>query len=144
MSLIHATCVAFPDGALLLRAREGGGKSDLALRLIDAGARLISDDQVELKVEGEALMATAPATIRGKFEVRGLGIVAMDASPPSRVVAVVDLSDKDRIERMPEAASCEIEGVRLPLFRLHPFDASAPAKARLMVEVAAGRRTVER
>ena len=144
MPLIHATCVALEHGAVLLRAREGGGKSDLALRLIDAGARLVADDQVMVDVDGATMIASAPEAIAGKLEVRGLGIVAEAPASPTPVIAVIDLQTSGEIDRMPEAETCEIEGVTLPLFRLHPFEPSAPAKARMMVAVAAGVRAVER
>ena len=48
MMRVHGTCVAIAGRGVLLRAPSGAGKSDLALRLIDAGARLVADDQVEL------------------------------------------------------------------------------------------------
>jgi len=44
--LVHATAIAIDGRAVLLRGPSGAGKSDLALRLIDAGARLVADDQV--------------------------------------------------------------------------------------------------
>ena len=39
--------------AVLLRGPSGAGKSDLALRLIEAGARLVADDQTELVRRGQ-------------------------------------------------------------------------------------------
>ena len=42
--LVHATAVAIEGEAVLLRGASGAGKSDLALRLIDGGARLVADD----------------------------------------------------------------------------------------------------
>ncbi|MBA3881078.1 MAG: aldolase, partial [Sphingobium sp.] len=41
---LHVSCVAIGDRAVLIEGRSGAGKSDLALRLIDRGARLVSDD----------------------------------------------------------------------------------------------------
>jgi len=45
---IHATALELYGNAILLRGEPGSGKSDLALRLIHEGAKLISDDRVEL------------------------------------------------------------------------------------------------
>ena len=53
--LLHATAVAIDGRAVLLRGASGSGKSDLALRLIDAGARLVADDQSELYRRGDVL-----------------------------------------------------------------------------------------
>ena len=72
---LHVSAVAIDGRAVLIGGRSGTGKSDLALRLIDRGAVLISDDYTFVhRVQGQAL-ASAPATIAGKIEVRGVGIV---------------------------------------------------------------------
>jgi HPr kinase/phosphorylase len=136
--LVHATCVAMRTGgrwrAVLLRGPSGAGKSDLALRLIEAGARLVSDDQTVLESKGRAVIATAPASIRGLIEVRGVGIVRLArqqliAEAPLALVA--DLVPGDRVERLPEAALEDMLGMKLPLLSLAPFEASAPVKLRL-------------
>src|SRR6185312_10220968 len=69
--LLHATTVAIDGAAVLLRGPSGSGKSDLALRLIDAGARLVADDQSELRRVGEVVVVRAPDALRGLIEVRG-------------------------------------------------------------------------
>lgn len=119
---------------MLLRGPSGAGKSDLALRLIEAGARLVADDQTELSREGKAVFATSPARIAGLIEARGLGIVKLGRSQVLRRAAVallVDLVHPDRIERMPEPRHEGLLGVGLPVLPLAPFEASAPAKLRL-------------
>ena len=66
---LHATVVATRlDGAwrgVLIRGRSGAGKSDLALRLMQNGWRLVGDDWVEVFACKSALYAAAPATIAG-------------------------------------------------------------------------------
>jgi serine kinase of HPr protein (carbohydrate metabolism regulator) len=57
---VHATCVAIDGRGILIRGRSGAGKSDLALRLIDRGARLVSDDYTILAASGGRLRAAAP------------------------------------------------------------------------------------
>ena len=77
---LHASAVAIEGRAVLIGGRSGTGKSDLALRLIDRGAGLISDDYTYVRrVNGQAL-ASAPANIAGKIEVRGVGIVELDTA----------------------------------------------------------------
>jgi len=74
MLRIHGTCVALSGLGVLLRGPSGSGKSDLALRLIDGGAKLVADDQVELALDAAGrVMARAPATLSGLLEVRGIG-----------------------------------------------------------------------
>src|SRR3546814_8050780 len=48
---IHASCVAAGNGGVLILGNSGQGKSDLALRLIDRGARLVADDRCDIWFE---------------------------------------------------------------------------------------------
>jgi len=129
--LVHATTVAIGGKGILIRGRPGSGKSDLALRLIDGGARLVADDQTAIARERGALVARAPKAIAGKLEVRGLGIVNVKAAPKARLALAVDLVADAAVERMPAPTWVELLGLRLPLVRLAGFQASAPAKLRL-------------
>jgi HPr kinase/phosphorylase len=131
MTLIHGTSVTIGSDGVLLRGPSGSGKSDLALRLIDQGARLVADDQTELRREGDAVAMRAPPTIAGLLEVRGLGIVRVAAAERAWLRLVVDLVADHAIERLPEPCRCELEGVHFPVLALAPFAASAPAKLRL-------------
>ena len=126
MTQIHATAVAIGGRAVLLLAPPGGGKSDLALRLIDRGAVLVSDDQVELSLSEGRLIAAAPATIAGRLEARGVGIVEMTHISPMPVSLLIDLADLP--ERMPEPRVRALLGVEVPVVALAPFQASAPMK----------------
>jgi HPr kinase/phosphorylase len=135
---VHATSIALRQGrnwrAVLLRGPPGAGKSDLALRLIEAGWRLVADDQTELSRQGKAVIASAPARIAGLIEARGLGIVKVGRDQLVRRAAVallVDLAQPERIERLPEPAREKILGIDLPVASLAPFEASTPAKLRL-------------
>lgn len=129
MTLIHASCVAIGGRAILLTGPSGAGKSDLALRLIDRGATLVSDDQVELRVEGDVLLAAAPETIAGKIEVRGIGIVAMAHASPMPVALLIDLVSDP--ERMPEPGTRDLCGIQVPVVALAPFEVTAAVKAEL-------------
>lgn len=140
MEQTHATCVDIDGIGVLLRGPSGSGKSDLALRLIEGGARLVADDRVELAPAGGRVIASAPAALRGRIEVRGLGIVAVDAIPETSIELVVDLVAPDAVERLPAPATAEVIGLRLPLLRLAPFEASATAKVRVALKAAADRR----
>jgi serine kinase of HPr protein (carbohydrate metabolism regulator) len=129
--LVHATAVAIDGRALLLRGPSGAGKSDLALRLIDAGARLVADDQSELYRQGDRVIVRAPATIAGLLEVRGIGILRLDALAEAPVALIVDLVPAEKIERLPARFTETILGLALPRIAVMPFEASAAAKLRL-------------
>jgi len=131
---IHATCVALPEGGVLLRGESGAGKSDLALRLIDGGARLVADDRTELMRDGNRLIARAPTTIVGLIEARGVGILRLSPDqlvPEATVVLIVDLLDAAAIERLPDAMREDLLGVSLRRVALAAFESSTPAKIRL-------------
>ena len=130
---IHATAVAIDGHAVLLRGAPGAGKSDLALRLIDAGARLVVDDRSELVRRGDAIIVRPPRTIGGLIEVRGIGIMRIEGLAEAPVALIADLVAPKDVERLPERCYETILGVRLPLIALAPFEASAAVKLRLLV-----------
>jgi serine kinase of HPr protein (carbohydrate metabolism regulator) len=134
MIRVHGTCVEVAGTGVLLRGPSGSGKSDLALRLIDQGGRLVADDQVELSVVRDRVHALAPKSISGRLEVRGLGIVELAPCADATLGLVVDLASPEEVERMPEPSSVVLLGLALPLIKLAPFEASAPAKLRMAVE----------
>jgi len=135
--LIHATAVAIDTAvgpcAVLLRGPSGAGKSDLGLRLIDAGAKLIADDQTELLRRGESVIARAPATLAGLIEVRGIGIIQMEFLPEAPVRLIVDLVPAETIERLPIRATEQLLDIELGRLAVAPFEASAAAKVALAV-----------
>jgi len=137
---VHGTAVALGANAALIRGAPGSGKSDLALRclviaptaLIPCPAALVADDRVDLRRSGDRIVAEAPATIRGKLEVRGLGVLSVSCIAGAELVLVADLTRLDQIERLPDPAPVtELLGVRLPLMHIAPFTGSAPVKLLL-------------
>ncbi len=129
---LHATAVAqWGPGigwrGILISGPSGAGKSDLALRLIGRGWRLVADDYVHVFASGEALYATAPDTIRGRMEVRGVGVVCACLRGVVRLVLAVDLTES-ALERLPEPETWSLAGRSVPLLRLAGFEASAVEK----------------
>ncbi len=132
--LIHGTCVDLDGAGVLLCGPSGSGKSDLALRLIKHhGARLVADDQVRLESTFDGLAASAPASLAGLLEVRGVGIVPIAFEPGTLLTLVVDLCERAAVPRMPEPETRSLAGCAIPLLRLYPHDASAPTKLILMI-----------
>lgn len=139
---IHGTTVSLDGAGLLLRGPSGSGKSDLALRLIDQGARLVADDRTNLLLAEGALVASAPASIRGLLEVRGIGLLSLPALTSVSLALVVDLVAQNDEPRMPEPAFTDELPVALPRFALWPFAVSAPIKIRHALATLAVRPTV--
>jgi HPr kinase/phosphorylase len=129
--LVHATAVAIDGRAILLRGPPGAGKSDLALRLIDGGATLVADDQAELQQAGNQVCVRAPAAIAGLIEVRGIGILRLQALEEAPLAMCVDLLPSAEIERLPERRFEQVLGIAVPLIAVSAFEASAAAKLRL-------------
>lgn len=131
--VLHAGLIARYDGGLwrgvLVQGPPGVGKSDLALRALSAGFRLVADDRTVVWVSGGHLFGACPRPIAGLIEARGLGILPQ----PPRAFARIDLAVHCRrpdeiVERLPEFACQAIMGVTLPALDLHPLESSAPVK----------------
>jgi serine kinase of HPr protein (carbohydrate metabolism regulator) len=127
---VHATAVAIDGRAVLLRGPSGAGKSDFGLRLIDAGAHLISDDQCELRRDGDQVLVRAPETIQGLIEVRGIGVVRLPALADVPLALIADLVVPDWVERLPQPRREPILGLDVPVVAIAAFEASAVAKLR--------------
>jgi HPr kinase/phosphorylase len=136
--LVHGTAVAIDGRAVLLRGPSGAGKSDLALRLIDAGARLVADDQTELCRVGGMIVVRSPAPIAGLIELRGIGILRLEPVSRAPLALMADLIPAEALERLPEPRSETILGVAVPVLSLAPFEGSAAAKLRLALRAIAG------
>jgi serine kinase of HPr protein (carbohydrate metabolism regulator) len=124
--IVHATCIAVGGRGVLIAGRSGRGKSDLALRLIDRGAQLVSDDYTEVSPRGGRLIARAPPAIAGKIEVRGVGIVELAALDEACLCFLTDLDMAT--ERLPEPQVTTIAGLPLPSIGLSALEASAAIK----------------
>jgi len=146
--LMHASCVAFDGLGVLLVGPSGAGKSDLALRLLDEGGRgvgqerltcsLVSDDQVALARQGDHVLASAPASIEGYLEVRGIGILGgIKTVTDARLGLVVTLVKSAEVERMPHFGTqvVNILGVDIPEILVCAKEMSAAAKVRCAVQI---------
>lgn len=130
---IHASAVAIGGRAVLIGGLSGSGKSDLALRLIDRGAELISDDYTIVRRTPGGLVASAPPNIAGKIEVRGLGIVAMATATDVPVALFVDLDATP--QRLPEPGETRsLCGVAVPVVILNAHENAAPIKVELSLK----------
>lgn len=145
MSQLHANCVQIGAHGVLLRGPSGSGKSSLSLRLVHAGAFLISDDRTDLVARDGYLVASAPKTIAGMCEVRGIGIVrGLATHLECKVRVLIDLEqDESVIERMPEQVSEEICGIAIPRWTLCSSDPAIEAKISVALALATGEMRLE-
>jgi HPr kinase/phosphorylase len=123
----HATAVAIADNAVLLVGPSGSGKSDLALRLIDRGAKLISDDAVAIVTGNTGPVLSVAPNIEGLIEIRGVGVCAVESIPSAPLRMVVALSRE--MERLPkDGLTVEICGYSVPMINLVAFETSTALK----------------
>lgn len=130
--LLHASCVAIRGRGVLIAGASGSGKSDLALRLIDRGALLVSDDYTELRAEAGRLLGRAPERLAGLIEMRGVGIV--ESAALRDIPVCLYASADDMPERMPETATIAVAGVDLPSVAIAALEPSAPLKLEAALE----------
>jgi serine kinase of HPr protein (carbohydrate metabolism regulator) len=130
---IHASTVSLDGRAVMITGPSGSGKSDLALRLLDRGFSLVSDDQTIVRRDGERLLASPPPQIAGKLEIRGIGIVEMEWASDVPVALLVELTSD--IQRLPDdSRERPVLGARLPLVSIEAMTASAVSKVGLALD----------
>jgi hypothetical protein len=133
--ILHAGLIALRLGGrwagVLIEGPSGSGKSDLALRALEDGFRLVADDRVVVWASGGVAYGRAPAALVGLIEVRGQGVRRVAPVDFARVVLVaVCGASPDAIERMPDLAYADVAGVATPRLAVSAFEASAPTKLR--------------
>lgn len=138
---MHGSCAARGADAVLFLGPPGSGKSDLVLRLLNQGWRLVADDQVRLDAADGALAPSCPPALEGRLEVRGLGVFEAMAQAPAavRLRLAVALAERAAVTRLPEPDAFACLGVSVPRVTLHAFDASTPAKVELALDAVTGR-----
>ena len=128
----HAGLLALRLGGdwrgVLIEGPSGSGKSDLALRALDGGWLLVSDDRTLLWTCEGRLYGRAPDTLAGLIEARGLGILPASDRAYARIHMIARCVGAETVDRLPNDETQALLGVSLPLVRLAALEASAPAK----------------
>ena len=127
---IHSTSVVIDDNGVLILGDSGSGKSDLALRLIDNGATLISDDISICRKNSNNIYLYCPPEIKGLLEVREIGIITVPFVERIKLRLVVNLRSNNN-ERFPKDNSFRILGIKIPLINIEGKNSSAVAKIKV-------------
>lgn len=127
----EASCVSVGEAGVLLLGSPGCGKSDLALRLVDRGAFLVSDGSVNVYGDNGLLMAAPPPSRAGKLSLHGMPDVALPVMSPVVLRLAVHLSAEPEKLALPEHFECL--GKKLPLMAVNPAENSADVRVRAMV-----------
>ncbi|MDM8566531.1 HPr(Ser) kinase/phosphatase [Candidatus Halobeggiatoa sp. HSG11] len=131
---LHGVFMDVLGMGVLIMGDSGTGKSELALELVSRGHRLIADDAPEFsKISPQTIVGTCPSDMNAFLEVRGLGILNVQALfgdsatkkdkylrliVQLRHVTSIDLKNIDRLQgdnRVRHILGTEIPEVSLPV-----------------------------
>ena len=127
---LHSTSVVIEDSGVLIVGNSGSGKSDLALRLIDSGATLISDDITICEKNEESIFLFPPPQIKGLLEVREIGIMTVPYVDNIKLTLLVELVDEE-VERLPKKTIGKFMNLNIPKIRIFGKSSSSVAKIKL-------------
>ena len=127
---LHATSVAIEDNGVAIFGDSGSGKSDLALRLIDSGATLISDDITVFSKSENNIHLFGVENTKGLLEVRELGIITVPYIEGIRLKLVIKLTDKE-IERIPKTNQTNLLGLKFPKLEINGKNSSSVVKVKV-------------
>ncbi len=134
MTLHHASCIEYKGKGILILGESGAGKSDLAIRLLDAGGTLVSDDYVEIINENNLIIAKTAPNIGGMIEVRGVGLMNVDFLEEMKLDLALELLAPNLIDRLPEDLYFEEGNAKIPFYKFDGFCSSAIAKINLIMD----------
>lgn len=158
MQQVHGVAVSLAideDGPLfgvLIVGKSGAGKSRLAVAAVHQcpyrRTRLVADDRVNLSVENGSWYAAPPEALKGRIEVRGVGVVACPSLARTALDLVIDLDAP--VDRIPDhqtytPSDFESRANLSPsqLLPLLPFDGADPLASTTLV-IAARRFLVDK
>ena len=125
---------------VLIEGPSGAGKSDLALRALSQGWDLVADDRTLVFLSGGRVFGRAPAPLRGRLEIRGLGILPTACLDVAEIGLIVRLVPPATVARLPKPGSDQLLGVAICVLELSPLESSATAKLNRAIEHLGARR----
>ena len=128
---VHSTSVVIEDAGVMITGKSGFGKSDLALRLIDSGATLISDDiTICEKIENQ--FSFPPNETKGLLEVREIGIMTVPYIENIKLTLLVELVEKE-IDRLPKQTFTKLTNTKIQKIKIKGKNSSSVAKIKLKI-----------
>lgn len=115
--IVQGTAVEIKGQAVLITGDSGVGKTTLALKLIEQGAHLISDDITNISLENNNLFLKVKAELYGKIELRELGVLqGMPVCEKAPFTCIIHLT-REKNERWPKKQKWKsFLGKEVPVF----------------------------
>ena len=129
---VHSTSVVIEDAGVMITGKSGLGKSDLALRLIDSGATLISDDITICEKIGKSIFLFPPNDTKGLLEVREIGIMTVPYIENIKLSLFVELVETE-IERLPQKSFKKLLNIKINKIKIQGKNSSSVAKIKLKI-----------
>lgn len=129
---VHSTSVVIEDAGVMITGKSGFGKSDLALRLIDSGATLISDDITICEKIGKSIFLFPPNETKGLLEVREIGIMTVPYIENIKLTLLVELVEKE-IDRLPKQTFTKLMNTKIQKIKIKGKNSSSVAKIKLKI-----------
>tara|TARA_B100000963_G_C22386133_1_gene562358 strand:- start:315 stop:740 length:426 start_codon:yes stop_codon:yes gene_type:complete len=126
----YSSSIVLDDNGVLIMGDSGSGKSDLALRLIDNGATLISDDITICRKKQNFIFLSSPPETKGLLEVREVGIITVPFVEEIKLRMVVKLK-QENLMRSPGKRFQKILGIKFPFITIDAKNSSAVAKVKV-------------
>ncbi|HUX78244.1 MAG TPA: hypothetical protein VMW10_00645, partial [Alphaproteobacteria bacterium] len=86
---------------------------------------------------------SAPSTLKGLLEVRGIGLCPFPYQEKSPLVLCVEICEGQEPERLPEIAIIEFLGVKVPYLKLTKNDPLGAIKVELKVRANETQREIK-
>ena len=129
---VHSTSVVIEDAGVMITGKSGFGKSDLALRLIDSGATLISDDVTICEKIGDSIFLFPPNETKGLLEVREIGIMTVPYIENIKLSLLVELVETE-IDRLPQKSFAKLLNIKIKKIKIQGRNSSSVAKIKLKI-----------
>jgi len=125
MTVVQGTSLEINGKGVLIQGKSGIGKTTLALKLIDKGGKLISDDITNISLQNNDMLCEVQPKLYGKIELRGLGILqGMSVCPKAKLACIIKLLDK-KTNRLPLQQKYEtIFEKKVPVFEFFSCETS--------------------
>ena len=118
--IIHASSVDINGKGVVILGNSGAGKSNLAIKLISMGAKLISDDQTHFKLKENKIIISKPKTTPNFIEARGIGLIKVPFVVSAKLFCFVKITNLE-LNRLPNAKKKYCFGKKIKMMEFNPF-----------------------